>query len=88
MEANTKGRTTARGLVPLYVVGGVVAAALGTTPLAVWLDTVGSNQDIAPLRDIAAGIADFGARTGLDQPYKQLHQALRNAEAAKFFGSR
>lgn len=82
MAATTKGRATPLGLLTLYLLAGVVAALLGTIPLAAWLDTVGSNQAIV------AGVADFGARTGLGHPYKGLHETVKNAGAAKFFGSR
>ena len=88
MIETAKGRVTPFGLAALYVLGGVVGAALGTTPLAAWLDTVGANQDSAMVRDMASAVESFGVRTGLDWPYKRLHQAARNVEASKFFGSR
>jgi hypothetical protein len=88
MMETAKGRVTPFGLAALYVLGGVVGAALGTTPLAAWLDTVGANRDSAMLRDMAPAVEAFGVRTGLDWPYKQLHQAIRNVEASKFSGPR
>ncbi len=88
MAANPNGRTTPWGLVTFYLLGGVVAALLGTTPLAAWIDAFGSTQDVAALRDLAAGMADLRARTGLDRPYKALHEAVKTAEAARFFGAR
>jgi hypothetical protein len=72
------------GLAALYLVGGAVAAALGTTPLAAWLDT----QDNETLRDLAPKVQAFGVGSGLDRPYQFLHQVVRDAEAAKFIGSR
>ena len=43
MEANTKGRTTARGLVPLYVVGGVVVTA-ALAGFLMWLAFYSANH--------------------------------------------
>ena len=79
---------TPSGLLRLYLFAGMIAAVLGIVPLASWLDTMGANQDIGALRDLSVGVADFGAGTGLDRPYKALHEAIKSAEAAKFFGAR
>ena len=75
---------TSIGLAGLCLLGGVVAGALGTTPFAAWLDT----QDNDTLRDLAPKVQAFGTQTGLDRPYRTLHQVVRDAEAAKFIGSR
>jgi hypothetical protein len=74
-------RTTPYGLVARYLIGGAVAATLGTVPLASWLDTAG-------FPDLAVSVQAAGANTGLDLPYKWLHRAVKNAESGKFFGSR
>lgn len=88
MVPRTKSRVTPCGLAILYLLGGAVGGALGTTPLAAWLDTVGTNQGNDTLRDWAPKVQALGERTGLNQPYKWLHEAVRDREAAKFFGSR
>ena len=74
-------RTTPYRLVAQYLIAGAVAATLGTVPLAAWLDTAG-------FPDLAASVQAAGANTGSDMPYKWLHQAVKNAESGKFFGSR
>ncbi len=79
---------TAIGLPGLYLLGGIVGAGLGTTALAGWLDTTGSNGNNDTLRDLAPKVQDFGSRIGLDRPYKWLHQFVRDAEAVRFSGSR
>ncbi len=76
------------GLTGLYMLGGVVGACLGTTALAGWLDTTGSNGNNDTLRELAPRVQDFGSRTELDRPYQWLHQRVRDAEAVKFSGSR
>ena len=60
---------TPTGLVGLYLLGGLAAATLGTTPLASWLDGVGNDT----LRDLAPKVQAFGTQTGLDRPYQFLH---------------
>jgi hypothetical protein len=79
--------TTPIGLAGLYLLGGIAGAALGTTALAGWLDTTGSNANNDTLRDLAPKVQDFGSRTGLDRPYQWLHQLVRDAEAVKFSGA-
>lgn len=74
-------RTTPIGLTLQFLLCSAVAALLGSVPLASWLDTAGFPD--------AAGIVQAaGARTGLDLPYKLLHEGVKNAEAAKFFDPR
>lgn len=81
-------RTTPFGLVKLYAVGALIGAALGGTPLSAWLDASADNRDLPLLHDVASGIGRFGARTGLDRPYRLLHDAIHDAEAASFSASR
>ena len=88
MVAQTKRRVTPFGLAVLYLLGSAVGAAYGTTPLAAWMDTAGTSQGNDTLRDWAPKVQALGERTGLNKPYKWLHEAVRDMEAAKFFGSR
>ena len=71
-------------LTGLYLLGLAVGAALGTTPLASWLDT---HEDDT-LRNLAPKVQAFGVQTGLDRPYQFLHQFVRDAEAARFSAPR
>ncbi|MEI7710844.1 MAG: hypothetical protein WCI94_05390 [Rhodospirillales bacterium] len=72
---------TPRGLLAQYLIGAAVAAALGTVPLAAWLDNAG-------FPDLAVSVQAAGATTGFDRPYKWLHEAMKTAETAQFPGSR
>ena len=71
-------------LTGLYLLGLAVGAALGTTPLASWLD----SQENDALRELAPKVQAFGVRTGLDRPYQFLHQFVRDAEATRLSGPR
>jgi hypothetical protein len=78
-------RITPSGLLALYALTLVIATAVGTTPLAAWLD---AKQDSDTIRDIAPPVQSFGDRTGLDRAYRWLHEQIRAAEAARFTPAR
>ena len=73
-------RVTPIGLAGLFLIGGLIAAAFGTTAIAGWLD----GKDNDTLRDLAPKVQAIGVRTGLDRPYQFLHRLVRDAESSTF----
>ena len=71
---------TPRQLLGIAVLGCVVAALFGATPLAAWVDESVAGGTTVQLT--ADAWRDLTQRIGLDRPYEALRHAVRNAEGA------
>jgi hypothetical protein len=71
---------TPRQLLGIALVSCAVAATLGATPLASWVD--GSIAGGTVVQQAADDWLALTQRAGLDRPYTALRQAMRGAEAA------
>jgi hypothetical protein len=71
---------TPRRLLGVAVVGGIVAATLGATPLASWVDASIAGGTV--VQQAADDWLALTQRAGLDRPYAALRQAMRGVEAA------
>lgn len=69
---------TPRQLLGIAVLGCLVAALFGATPLSAWVDASVAGGSV--VQQIADAWRDLTQRVELDRPYEALRHAVRDAE--------
>jgi hypothetical protein len=81
-STDTQSAVTPARLLAVALLGCVVAAAFGSTPLAAWVDTSIAAESV--VQQAADAWDAQMQRLCLDRPYTTLRRAVRAAEAARF----